>query len=178
MVLQWYSVFSSSSLTSTSTSNSTSKCAEEGYNVMLLHFLAHVHIEQQHGELALECYKIVQPIFPHSHYLQTQMALAHYTLLEYEQALTGFEQIRQEDPHRMDHMDTYSNILYVKELRADLSTLARLVVKVNKLCPQSCCVVGNYYSLRGSHEKAVYFRRALKLNPEFFIRLVLDLITI
>lgn len=39
---------------------------------------------------------------------------------------------------------------------------------MNKFSPQSCCVVGNYYSLKGCHEKAViYFRRALKLNAEF-----------
>ena len=32
---------------------------------------------------------------------------------------------------------------------------------------ETCCVIGNYYSLRSQHEKAVvYFQRALKLNPE------------
>lgn len=120
----------------------------EGYNVMLLHFLGHVHIEQQHGQKALDCYKVLRPMFPVSHYIVTQIALAHYTLLDYELALEGFEVIRQQDPHRMDHMDTYSNILYVKELRADLSTLAHLVVKVSwyalecqqllKLCRYLC----------------------------------------
>ena len=30
------------------------------------------------------------------------------------------------------------------------------------------CVLGNYYSLRSQHEKAVvYFQRALKLNPGY-----------
>ena len=33
---------------------------------------------------------------------------------------------------------------------------------------EACCVVGNYYSLRGQHEKAVqYFQRALRLNPQY-----------
>ena len=34
--------------------------------------------------------------------------------------------------------------------------------------PETCCVIGNYYSLKAEHEKAVtYFRRALKLNRHF-----------
>ena len=33
---------------------------------------------------------------------------------------------------------------------------------------ETCCVIGNYYSLRSQHEKAVtYFQRALKLNPNY-----------
>jgi anaphase-promoting complex subunit 8 len=36
---------------------------------------------------------------------------------------------------------------------------------VEKFCPESCCVVGNHYSLKGKHERAVlYFQRAIKLN--------------
>ena len=30
------------------------------------------------------------------------------------------------------------------------------------------CIIGNYYSLRSEHQKAVlYFQRALKLNPQY-----------
>ena len=33
---------------------------------------------------------------------------------------------------------------------------------------ETCCVIGNYYSLKSLHEKAVmYFQRALKLNPSY-----------
>lgn len=36
-------------------------------------------------------------------------------------------------------------------------------VGTDKYRPETCCVIGNYYSLKGAHEKAVlYFRRALK----------------
>lgn len=38
---------------------------------------------------------------------------------------------------------------------------------MDKFHPQTCCVVANYYSLRGEHEKAItYFRRALALDPD------------
>jgi anaphase-promoting complex subunit 8 len=51
---------------------------------------------------------------------------------------------------------------------ADLSHLAHTVVRINKYCPESCCVVGNLYSLRGMHERAVvYFQRALRLDPKY-----------
>ena len=58
-------------------------------------------------------------------------------------------------------MDTYSNILYIKENQGELANLA-LRQLYN---PETCCVIGNYYSLMGEHLKAiVYFRKALKLD--------------
>lgn len=42
------------------------------------------------------------------------------------------------------------------------------MVKVEKFSPTTCAIIGNYYSLKRNHEKAVlYFQRALKLNPDF-----------
>jgi len=65
-------------------------------------------------------------------------------------------------------MDVYSNLLYVKEDASTLAALARRCMEQDPYRPESCCVVGNYYSLRGDHEKAVvYFRRALKLDPNY-----------
>jgi anaphase-promoting complex subunit 8 len=62
-------------------------------------------------------------------------------------------------------MDTYSNILYVKECKAELSFLAHSAIKNDKYRAETCCIVGNYYSLKSEHEKAVrYFKRALRLN--------------
>jgi anaphase-promoting complex subunit 8 len=50
-------------------------------------------------------------------------------------------------------------------LRPKLSFLAHLCSSVDKFRPESCVVIGNYYSLLSSHEKAVqYFRRALTLD--------------
>lgn len=65
-------------------------------------------------------------------------------------------------------MDIYSNILYVKEEFAALSALAHRSAAADKYRPETCCIIGNYYSLRGMHERAVhYFRRALRLNPSY-----------
>ena len=72
------------------------------------------------------------------------------------------------EPYRLEYVDTFSNILYVKECKRELSSLAQACVQVDKYRPETCCVIGNYYSLKGEHERAVtYFRRALKLNQHF-----------
>ena len=51
-------------------------------------------------------------------------------------------------------MDTYSNILYVKENFPALSHLAHRTAVTDKYRPESCCIIGNYYSLKGLHAKA------------------------
>jgi anaphase-promoting complex subunit 8 len=77
-----------------------------------------------------------------------------------------FEQLRDADPHRLDNMDTFSNILYIKEARPALSFLAHAAHANDRYRAETCCITGNYYSLRGDHARAlVYFKRALRVNP-------------
>ena len=81
---------------------------------------------------------------------------------------------------RLENMETYSNILYVKEKKAELSFLAHRATSIDKYRPgnvlsiifpiflETCCIIGNFYSIKSEHEKAViYFKRALKLNSKF-----------
>jgi anaphase-promoting complex subunit 8 len=87
---------------------------------------------------------------------------------DYDQAQSTFEAVRDVDPYRIEYLDTYSNILYVKERKAELSYLAHTLSKVDKFASESCVVIGNYYSLKGKHEKSiVYFQRALRQNSMF-----------
>jgi hypothetical protein len=41
---------------------------------------------------------------------------------------------------------------YVKECKPELSHLAHNAVRSNRYRPETCCIVGNYYSLKGQHE--------------------------
>ncbi|EKX37877.1 hypothetical protein GUITHDRAFT_144699 [Guillardia theta CCMP2712] len=152
-------------------------------------FLAHMDLELQSNKQALARYLDLQRIFPHSLYI---MALAQYNMREFNSAQSAFEQILSQDPYRLDNIDTYSNILYVKEektkLRSPLlfgkislmdgwmlgySFVAHSAMKNEKYRPETCCIValreaGNYYSLKGQHEKAVlYFKRALQLDSHY-----------
>ena len=122
-------------------------------------------------------------IFPDSQFLKTQRALLYYhskgmsilciawsrlTSADYDEAETIFSALLHADPHRIDSLDFYSNILYVMSARPKLAFLAQIATATDKFRPETCCVVGNYYSLKSEHEKAVmYFRRALTLDRNF-----------
>ncbi|CZR70214.1 related to cell division control protein CDC23 [Phialocephala subalpina] len=104
-------------------------------------------------------------IFPTSPFLLTCLALLAYHTKDFVSADSHFSSLLALHPHRLDSLDHYSNILYVMNLRPKLSFLAHLCSTVDKFRPESCVVIGNYYSLLSSHEKAVqYFRRALTLD--------------
>ncbi|CAH1240116.1 CDC23 [Branchiostoma lanceolatum] len=132
-------------------------------------FLAHCYLELQMNEDALtQLQGLADKGFSLSTWVKAQTANAYHNMRQVEPAVDLLKQLHAEDPYRLDNMDTLSNLLYVKEMRAELSHLAHSVCQVDKFRVETCCVIGNYYSLRGQHEKAVlYFQRALKLNPNY-----------
>eukprot|EP01112_Ceratiomyxa_fruticulosa_P015789 TRINITY_DN4698_c0_g1_i2.p1 TRINITY_DN4698_c0_g1~~TRINITY_DN4698_c0_g1_i2.p1 ORF type:complete len:580 (+),score=95.14 TRINITY_DN4698_c0_g1_i2:51-1742(+) len=138
------------------------------FETMLEFFIAHTTLELQDNTSALEKYSALHQKYPTSAYIISQKAIAHYNLREHEQGEQEFETIQKKDPFRLEGMDIYSNILYVRENRGKLSSLAVSASQIEKFCPETCCIVGNYYSLKGEHAKAsMYFQRALKLSPKY-----------
>ncbi|ORY71641.1 anaphase promoting complex subunit 8 [Pseudomassariella vexata] len=104
-------------------------------------------------------------IFPTSSFLLTCDALLSYHAKDLVAAEQHFSRLLSLHPHRLDSLDHYSNILYVMNSRPKLAFLAHLCSSIDKFRPESCVVIGNYYSLLSLHEKAVqYFRRALTLD--------------
>lgn len=131
-------------------------------------FLASLCVDMHHNADALQHLQGLSADFPLSDAVIQLAALAHYNLQNFDEAQELFDELLQRDPHRIEGMDIYSNILYVKEEFAALSALAHRCATADKYRPETCCVIGNYYSLRGMHERAVqYFRRALRLNPSY-----------
>jgi len=132
-------------------------------------FLGHSFLELQLNDDALNIYfSLQQHGFQKSTYLIAQTAIAFHNRRDVDTAINTFRQLQLCDPFRLDNLDTYSNLLYVKELRVELAHLAHLACEIDKYRVETCCVVGNYYSLRSEHQKAVlYFQRALKLNPHY-----------
>jgi tetratricopeptide (TPR) repeat protein len=103
--------------------------------------------------------------FPYSTQLLQMTALTHYHAHQFDAAAILFSTLYDIAPHCMDHIDTYSNILYVREERSKLSFLAHELSTREKFREETYIVIGNYYSLKGNHEKAILsFRRALTLN--------------
>lgn len=94
--------------------------------------------------------------------------MAANSAADFEEASHIFTDILITSPHRLDSLDHYSNILYVMGARPQLAFVAQIATATDKFRPETCCVVGNYYSLKSEHEKAVmYFRRALTLDRNF-----------
>lgn len=131
-------------------------------------FQAALHMEMQQDEEAKGLYKELLRSFPGSPYIISQMATCEYNMRNFDASQVLFEDVRKRDPYKLASLDTYSNILYVKEQSAALSHLARQAFRIDKYTPEACCIIGNYYSLKGEHEKSVtYFQRALSLNRNF-----------
>lgn len=140
-------------------------------NVMTIVFNIHLSIDLSTTSDTSATFKSLNDllqIFPTSTFLSTALALLYYHSKDFEAAAQIFQQILTANPLRLDALDHYSNILYVMADRPKLSFLAHLATATDKFRPETCCVVGNYYSLCSQHEKAVmYFRRALTLDKNF-----------
>ncbi|KAJ5626594.1 Cdc23 [Penicillium herquei] len=138
-------------------------------NVMTLIF--HTYSSQELYQTTPETYRDLhqlQALFPTNAFLQTQEALLYYHDKDFDKAAEIFNEILATSPHRLDSLDHYSNILYVMGARPQLAFVAQVATATDKFRPETCCVVGNYYSLKSEHEKAVmYFRRALTLDRNF-----------
>jgi anaphase-promoting complex subunit 8 len=137
----------------------------------IITFIFHVYASQELYQSSEQVHGTLSQIlnyFPASAFLKTQRALMHYHAKDFDEAEQIFSNLLITDPHRIDALDCYSNILYVMGMRPKLAFLAQLATATDKFRPETCCVVGNYYSLKSEHEKAVmYFRRALTLDRNF-----------
>lgn len=130
-------------------------------------FLGLAYVELQMNEEALALYSELHEELPECNYIRTQLAIVKINLRDTDGSLECFKLIRSSDPFRLDSLDVLSNLLYVKSMRAELSSLAHCVNSIDPFRVESCCCIANFYSLRSQHAKAIlYFSRALQLNPK------------
>ncbi|KAF9126726.1 Anaphase-promoting complex subunit 23 [Mortierella sp. 14UC] len=137
---------------------------------MTTYFLLHTTLEffsyqQEEGVVWLE---ELMDAFPRSAFVKCERALALYNSRDFPEADKVFEELVKENPHRLDSLDVFSNVLFTTQKRARLSFLAHSCAMTDNYRPETCCVIGNYYSMKGEHEKAVvYFKRALRFNRSY-----------
>jgi anaphase-promoting complex subunit 8 len=139
-------------------------------NFMYHFFCAHLQAEHQVYPTALAIYErwLDPAMLGGSPYLATQSAVVHYHLRNFAKAQALLEDLHNAMPYRLDSMDVFSNILYVQEDSVGLGQLAHTAVQVDKYRAETCCIVGNYYSLKQQRAKAIqYFQRALKMDRTF-----------
>ena len=139
----------------------------KSFMTLIFHLYASQELYQSKQEVHNQVTEL-ERIFPKSQFLKAQRALLFYHSKDFVEAESIFSALLHSDPHRIDSLDHYSNILYVMGARPKLAFLAQVATATDKFRPETCCVVGNYYSLKSEHEKAVmYFRRALTLDRNF-----------
>jgi anaphase-promoting complex subunit 8 len=150
-------------------------------------FAVRAHRQLEHNVACVRLCVALERTFPRSSWLRAEHAIALYNLREIDAAAALFEKQLLEEPSRLDNLvsarwsiaracvrdrdaracqDSYSNILYVNEESGKLSMLAHRATSIDRYRPETCYIVGNYYSMKGEHAKAiVYFKRALRLDP-------------
>lgn len=112
-------------------------------------FRANVLVDMQHVEEGLGVLgSSLEGDFPDSHAVITTQAVAHSHLRNYEMSHEKFRKLLANNPHTIESMDIYSNILYVKEDHVDLTLLARRLADEDPYRAETCCVIGNFYSFR------------------------------
>ncbi|WWD09188.1 hypothetical protein V865_007310 [Kwoniella europaea PYCC6329] len=119
-------------------------------------------------ELVMSMIKEILEIFPGSVHLKAQRAMVYYHMRDFETAEKEFDSVQRADPFRMEEVDIYSNMLYVMNKQAKLGKLAHEYAEIDRNRAEVCCLIGNYYSSRADHTKAItYFKRSLMLNREY-----------
>ncbi|OWZ69319.1 hypothetical protein AYX14_03075 [Cryptococcus neoformans] len=119
-------------------------------------------------DLVMNMIKELLEIFPSSVHLKAQRALVYYHMRDFETAEEEFDAVQHLDPFRMEEVDIYSNMLYVMNKQAKLGKLAHEYAEIDRNRAEVCCLIGNYYSSRSDHTKAItYFKRSLMLNREY-----------
>ena len=90
-------------------------------------FIAALQLELQENRKGLQSYANLVKEIPASAIGVVQMAVGHYNMREFDRAQNIFEDVYSADPYRLEGMDIYSNILYVKERerKAELSRAQR-----------------------------------------------------
>lgn len=51
------------------------------------------------------------------------------------------------DPFRLDNLDTYSNLLFIRDMRVELAHLAQHATEVDKYRVETCCIIGKVTNL-------------------------------
>ena len=118
-----------------------------------------------------ECIEILHSL-PKQHFrsgwVQSTLGKAYFEMCEYKPALLALKEMIRLEPFRIKGIDILSTTLWHLRKDKELCSLAQQVVEVDKMSPETWCVVGNCFSLQRETETAIkFFERALQIDPTF-----------
>ncbi|QSL65689.1 hypothetical protein MERGE_003002 [Pneumocystis wakefieldiae] len=121
------------------------------------------------GAKAIECFKSLQPASQrNSVFVLSKIGRAYFEMVNYDEAEKYFYRLRKADPTRVEDMEIYSTVLWHLRKEVELSFLAHEILDLDRLAPQSWCIIANCFSLQREHDQALKcIRRAIQLNPNF-----------
>ncbi|XP_055348437.1 cell division cycle protein 23 homolog isoform X2 [Paramacrobiotus metropolitanus] len=96
-----------------------------------------------------------------------QLARVAYNRKDTLDTVKLMDKLRHLYPARLDDMDFYSNVLYVRGDKTRLARLARDLHEIDRLAPETNVAVGNYLGLRDQHDRAVeHLTLAIRAVPD------------
>ncbi|KEG12507.1 hypothetical protein DQ04_01661110 [Trypanosoma grayi] len=132
------------------------------------------HPQQRRGDGAasprlVNSWEVLLEQFPNNPFLLSSLAGYYYNVKkDLEKAQTLYKRLHDTDPYRLESMDDYSIVLFLRGDRIGLSSLAQQVYHIDPFRAESNYIVGNYYVLMGAHDRGVlHFRRAVAADPTF-----------
>eukprot|EP00210_Caulerpa_lentillifera_P001021 g984.t1 len=135
------------------------------------HWMKHFYLAYSHNSMrriqeALLELDEVDKIAPNSRFLMGLRANTLNGARQYDEAKKLYEKLMERDPHRLEDLDTYSNILFAGEnAMEEIGALATRAAHTNSMSPITCCIIGNYYASAKDHTKAIsYYDQALRIN--------------
>lgn len=142
--------------------------ARPDHQLMFRFFGATVREDLGYHSAATSEWEALLVSFPSSSFIKCHIGNCMYHRKDFEKARSHFEDVRQTDPYRIEGTDDYSNVLFVRGDRVALSVLAQQVYALDPYRAETNCVVGNYFSIVGRHDKSLFhFRRAVSIDPKY-----------
>ena len=160
---------------SSSSNQATTADVEQQLDSLHSHFMYHFFCgyfmseRQQHADAMVVYERWMDPsLFCGSPYLLSQYAITAYNLRDFDTAAQVFRDLHHHMPYRLDHLDVYSNILYVQHESVALRQLAHTATTIDAQRPETHMITGNYYSLKHQRAAAVAsFQRAVDADPTY-----------
>lgn len=123
------------------------------------------------SEEALEIFVLLPRSQSRTAWVQCQVAKANFELVRYEAAATHFKEARRLDRFRLEDLEIYSTVLWHMKRETELMYLAHELMAVDRLSPQSWCVLGNCFSLQKEHDTALQcLPQGPPARPEVHVR--------
>jgi len=129
---------------------------------------AYGHLSLYRSQEALDAFAALDRRQYNTGWVQAQVATAHFNMAHHKEAEAAFRRCRKLEPHRVQGMEVYSTVLWFLKREHELCFLAQEMAALDRLAPQTWCVLGNCFSLQREFETAVrFFHRAVQVDPSF-----------